>query len=53
MTVLSWALLAVLSLGVHASVLTLHSPRFTITGPDAAQLRTEPYASPRRILRSY
>ncbi|KAI0918574.1 hypothetical protein AcV5_002527 [Taiwanofungus camphoratus] len=42
MTVLSWALLAVLSLGVHASVLTLHSPRFTITGPDAAQLRTEP-----------
>ncbi|EMD35454.1 hypothetical protein CERSUDRAFT_157218 [Gelatoporia subvermispora B] len=42
MGVLRYCLLALLAIaGVHASALSVQSPRVTITGPDAAQLRTE------------
>ncbi|KAI1786739.1 oligosaccharyl transferase delta subunit [Ganoderma leucocontextum] len=39
---LSWFLASLLVAGVQASVLTLQSPRFTITGADATPLRNEP-----------
>ena len=39
---LSWLLCSLLVAGVHASVLTLQSPRFTIFASDASQLRSEP-----------
>ncbi|KAH9939549.1 oligosaccharyl transferase delta subunit [Amylocystis lapponica] len=43
MGVLSFTFVALLAVaGAHAATLTLQSPRFTITGPDATQLRAEP-----------